>query len=62
MNESETIEVSFNIETISCEGSQDSLGHPKVFYAFDDQNRIICNYCGKTYIRSQKTKKENKNV
>tara|TARA_B100001123_G_C14573957_1_gene735412 strand:+ start:52 stop:213 length:162 start_codon:yes stop_codon:yes gene_type:complete len=46
------IKVEPNIETISCDGGEDSLGHPTVYYTFDGQNIIVCNYCGKTYIKS----------
>ena len=42
-----------NTETICCDGGQDGLGHPAVYYTFDEANKIICSYCGKTYIRDQ---------
>ncbi len=45
--------VSANIETIYCDGGQDGLGHPAVYYSFDENNKIVCSYCGKTYIRDQ---------
>ena len=51
--EKEVIEVDINTETICCDGGQDSLGHPAVYYSFDQYNKIVCNYCGKTYIRKQ---------
>ena len=38
---------------ICCDGGQDSLGHPAVYYTFDETNKIVCSYCGKTYIRDQ---------
>ncbi len=49
----ETVKVELNIETICCDGGEDSLGHPAVYYTFDESNRIICNYCGKIYIREK---------
>ena len=45
----ETIKVEPNVETICCDGGQDSLGHPAVYYTFDDNNKIVCNYCGIYY-------------
>ena len=48
-----TIEVNQSIETICCDGGEDSLGHPAVYFTFDKQNKIICNYCGKIYIREK---------
>ena len=45
-----------NIETICCDGGDNELGHPAVYYSFDDKKEIVCSYCGKKYI------KENKNI
>ena len=42
-----------NTETISCDGGQDSLGHPAVYYTFNQSNQIVCGYCGKTYIKEK---------
>ena len=47
------IQVNKNTETICCDGGQDSLGHPAVYYTIDQSNKIVCSYCGKTYIRKQ---------
>jgi len=49
----ELIKVTADIETICCDGGQDGLGHPAVYYYFDDQNKIVCGYCGKKYIRDK---------
>tara|TARA_B100001559_G_C16165985_1_gene468547 strand:+ start:146 stop:304 length:159 start_codon:yes stop_codon:yes gene_type:complete len=40
-----------NVETICCEGGKDGLGHPAVYYTFEDKNKIICSYCSKIYIK-----------
>ena len=45
--------VALDTETICCDGDQDSLGHPAVYYNFDVSNQVICGYCGKKYIREQ---------
>ena len=42
-----------NIETICCDGGQDSLGHPAVYYTFNQSNQIVCGYCGKIYIKEK---------
>ena len=47
------VQVNKNTETICCDGGQDSLGHPAVYYTFDQSNKVVCSYCGKTYIREQ---------
>ena len=44
-----------NTETICCDGGQDSLGHPAVYFTFNGQNTIVCNYCGKTYIKEKES-------
>tara|TARA_B100000029_G_scaffold356662_1_gene349469 strand:- start:18 stop:182 length:165 start_codon:yes stop_codon:yes gene_type:complete len=40
-------------KTICCDGGQDSLGHPAVYYTFDQSNEIVCGYCGKKYIKDK---------
>ena len=45
--------VSPNTETISCDGSEDGLGHPAVYYTFNNENRIVCGYCGKIYVKEK---------
>ena len=49
----ETIKVDPDTETICCDGSEDSLGHPAVYYPFNDLDKIVCSYCGKTYIKNK---------
>ena len=48
-----TVKVVANTETICCDGGEDSLGHPAVFYTFNNDEKIICGYCGKIYIREK---------
>ena len=40
-------------ETISCDGGEDGLGHPAVYYTFNNEDKIVCNYCGKTFIKNK---------
>ena len=47
----EIVKVKPSEETICCDGGEDSLGHPAVYYNFDDQEKVICGYCGKIYIK-----------
>ena len=46
--------VSLDTETISCDGGEDGLGHPAVYYTFNNENKIICGYCGKIFIKKEK--------
>ena len=45
--------VASNVETICCDGDQDSLGHPAVYYNFSETNEVVCGYCGKIYKKEQ---------
>jgi len=51
--EQDVKKVSLDTETICCDGGEDSLGHPAVYYNFDDQEKVICGYCGKIYIKEK---------
>ena len=51
--EQDVEKVSLETETICCEGGEDGLGHPAVYYTFNNENKIVCGYCGKTYIRDK---------
>ena len=53
MSDDDTVMVDPNTENICCDGGQDNLGHPSVYYTFDVSNKIICSYCGKTFINNQ---------
>ena len=49
MDAEKIIKVEAETETICCDGGQDGLGHPAVYYTFDNNNKIVCSYCGKIY-------------
>ena len=53
MENNELVRVDIETETICCDGGEDSLGHPAVYYVFDQTNKIVCGYCGKIYIRDK---------
>ena len=53
MEDKEIISVDPGTESICCDGGEDSLGHPAVYFTFDSQNKIICNYCGKIFIKEE---------
>jgi len=54
MTKEEVEKVDKDVETISCDGGQDSLGHPAVYYSFDKSNKIVCGYCGRVFIKENK--------
>ena len=49
----DAVKVDSNTETICCDGDQDGLGHPAVYYTFNDKNKIVCSYCSKTFVRNK---------
>tara|TARA_Y100000996_G_C22400129_1_gene592789 strand:- start:594 stop:761 length:168 start_codon:yes stop_codon:yes gene_type:complete len=54
MTDVDIIKIDSDTETICCDGGQDGLGHPAVYYTFDNKEKIICSYCGRTYIKEEK--------
>ena len=51
--EQDVKKVSLETETICCEGGEDGLGHPAVYYTFNNEDKIVCGYCGKIFIRKE---------
>lgn len=51
VNQHETIAVSFDVDEVSCDGGGGALGHPKVWYSFDKQDRVECSYCDRVFIK-----------
>ena len=49
----EIVKVDADTETICCDGGEDGLGHPAVYYSFNETSKIICGYCGKTFIKKE---------
>ena len=47
------VKVDPKTETISCDGGEDGLGHHAVYYTFNNENEIVCGYCGKIFIRKE---------
>ena len=58
MEEANIVKIDSQQESICCDGGQDSLGHPAVYYTFDITNKIVCGYCGKIYIKDIKTEEK----
>lgn len=38
-----------NAKTVSCEGNNPALGHPRVFLKLKE-GKVVCPYCSKTFI------------
>ena len=51
--EKEVVKIDLHTETICCDGGEDSLEHPAVYYSFSDNKKFVCSYCGKTFIKKE---------
>ena len=51
--EQDVKKVSLETETICCDGGQDGLGHPAVYYSLDSKDKVGCGYCGKIYVKEK---------
>jgi uncharacterized Zn-finger protein len=39
-----------NKKQVSCSGGAGSLGHPKIYLEFGDNNRVTCPYCSQEFV------------
>ena len=43
--------VSSKTDKIMCDGGNEELGHPAVYFKIDKNQEVVCNYCNKKFIR-----------
>ncbi len=48
----EIIQIVADADGVSCDGGGGALGHPKVWYSFDGQESVECNYCDRVFTKS----------
>lgn len=48
----ETITVDHHADGVSCDGGGGALGHPKVWYSFEDEKSVECGYCDRLFVKS----------
>ena len=48
---SEEIIVSMDVDEVCCDGGNGALGHPQVWYSFNRNNRIVCGYCDRVFVK-----------
>ena len=34
---------------VKCNGGNPALGHPEVYYSFDEESEVTCGYCGQVF-------------
>ena len=42
-----------NADGVSCDGGGGALGHPKVFYSFEDLDSVECGYCDRLFVKER---------
>lgn len=47
----EIIIVDNDVHEVSCDGGIPALGHPRVWYSFDSQDKVKCGYCDRIFIK-----------
>ncbi|HEY8190138.1 MAG TPA: zinc-finger domain-containing protein [Micavibrio sp.] len=47
----EIIIVDADADEVCCNGGSPVLGHPVVWYAFADRDRVECGYCDRIFIK-----------
>jgi uncharacterized Zn-finger protein len=52
MNAPEIVVVDDHADSVVCDGGGGALGHPRVWYSFDGQDRIECGYCDRLFVKS----------
>jgi uncharacterized Zn-finger protein len=40
---------------VSCDGGGGALGHPKVYYAFNGEDEVVCGYCDRLFTKKHMT-------
>ena len=43
--------VSPTTDKVMCDGGNEELGHPAVYFKIDKNKEVVCNYCNKKFIR-----------
>ncbi len=51
MTAPEVITVPHDANEVCCDGGNEALGHPRVYYTFDGQDTIVCGYCDRNFVK-----------
>jgi uncharacterized Zn-finger protein len=49
----EVIVIPDDADEVSCDGGSIVLGHPKVWYSFDDKDVTECGYCDRVFVKKR---------
>lgn len=51
-NAPEIISVPNDTQEVACDGGNPVLGHPKVYYRFDGNTKVVCGYCDREFVKT----------
>ncbi|MCC6597796.1 MAG: zinc-finger domain-containing protein [Alphaproteobacteria bacterium] len=49
----EVIIVNNDTDEVVCNGGSIALGHPQVWYSFDNQDNVTCGYCDRVFVKER---------
>lgn len=49
----EIIPVDNDADEVSCDGGGGALGHPRVWYSFDEADAADCGYCDRRFVKAR---------
>lgn len=49
----EIIVVGPDADEVCCDGGNEAMGHPNVWYSFDGQKQVKCGYCDRLFIKQE---------
>tara|TARA_Y100000996_G_scaffold409946_1_gene391437 strand:+ start:1876 stop:2052 length:177 start_codon:yes stop_codon:yes gene_type:complete len=50
-NKFEVEYVPSSTDKVMCDGGNEELGHPTVYFKIDKNQEVVCNYCNKKFIK-----------
>ena len=49
----EIIPVPHHVEEVACDGGNEAMGHPRVYYRFDGLEKVVCGYCDREFVKTK---------
>lgn len=47
----EEIIVAMDVDEVCCDGGHGALGHPRVWYNFEQLDHVVCGYCDRVFVK-----------
>lgn len=49
----EIIFVPHDADEVACDGGNEVMGHPRVYYRFGGLDKVVCGYCDREFVKSR---------